>query len=76
MIIFAILQLVAAFEKVSGKKTPYQITDIRPGDVPLSFASVEKANTILGWKAEYTYEDCARDSWNWQDKNPHGYSKE
>ena len=68
-----VLQLVAAFEKVSGKKIPYQITDIRPGDVPLSFASVEKANTILGWKAEYTYEDCARDSWNWQVKNPHGY---
>lgn len=71
-----VLQLVAAFEKVSGKKIPYQIMDIRPGDVPLSFASVEKANKILGWKAEYTYEDCARDSWNWQVKNPHGYSKE
>lgn len=70
-----VLQLVAAFEKVSGKKIPYQITDIRPGDVPLSFASVEKANTILGWKADYPYEDCARDSWNWQIKNPHGYSK-
>ncbi len=71
-----VLQLVAAFEKVSGKNIPYQITDIRPGDVPLSFASVEKANTILGWKAEYTYEDCARDSWNWQVKNPHGYGKQ
>ena len=44
-----VLQLVAAFEKVSGKKIPYQIMDIRPGDVPLSFASVEKANKILGY---------------------------
>ncbi len=69
-----VLQLVAAFEKVSGKKVPYKITAIRPGDVPLSFASVEKANRILKWEAELTYEDCARDSWNWQVKNPHGYA--
>lgn len=70
-----VLQLVAAFEKAAGKKIPYQITSIRPGDVPLSFASVEKAKNILKWEAKYTYEDCARDSWNWQVKNPHGYSK-
>lgn len=70
-----VLQLVAAFEKYSGKKVPYKITDIRPGDVPLSFASVDKANKILKWKAEFNYEDCARDSWNWQVKNPHGYGE-
>ena len=68
-----VLQLVAAFEKVAGKKVPYQITGPRAGDVPLSFASVEKAERILGWKAEFNYEDCARDSWNWQFKNPSGY---
>ena len=53
---------MVAFEKVSGKKIHYQISNIRPWDVPLSFISVEKANTILGWKAEYTHKDCARDS--------------
>ena len=68
-----VLQLVSAFEKVSGRKVPYEITEPRAGDVPLSFASVEKAEQLLGWKAVYTYEDCARDSWNWQTKNPQGY---
>lgn len=68
-----VLQLVSAFEKVSGKVVPYEITSPRAGDVPLSFASVDKAEKVLKWKAEYTYEDCARDSWNWQVKNPNGY---
>lgn len=69
-----VLQLVSAFEKFSQMTVPYKITEPRAGDVPLSFASVEKANRILNWKAEYDYEDCARDSWNWQVKNPNGYS--
>ena len=48
----------------------------RTGDIPLSFAAVEKANAVLGWKAEYDYKDCARDSWNWQVQNPHGYAED
>ena len=57
-----VLQLVSAFEDVSGKKVPYRIVGPRAGDIPLSFAAVEKANAVLGWKAEYDYKDCARDS--------------
>jgi UDP-glucose 4-epimerase len=68
-----VLQLVKTFEETSGITIPYKIVDIRLGDVPLSFASVEKANTQLKWHAKYTYKDCARDSWNWQKKNPNGY---
>ena len=71
-----VLQLVSAFEDVSGKKVPYRIVGPRAGDIPLSFAAVEKANTVLGWKAEYDYKDCARDSWNWQVQNPHGYAED
>lgn len=71
-----VLQLVSAFEKVSGTTVPYKIVEPRAGDVPLSFASVEKANKTLGWKAQYNYEDCARDSWNWQMKNPNGYGSD
>lgn len=71
-----VLQLVSAFEEASGRKVPYRIVGPRPGDVPLSFAAVEKAKNILGWTAEYDYKDCARDSWNWQVQNPNGYTEE
>ena len=72
----SVLQLVSAFEEASGRKVPYRIVGPRPGDVPLSFAAVEKAKNILGWTAEYDYKDCARDSWNWQVQNPNGYTEE
>ena len=71
-----VLQLVSAFEEASGRKVPYRIVGPRAGDVPLSFAAVEKAKNILGWTAEYDYKDCARDSWNWQVQNPHGYAED
>lgn len=71
-----VLQLVSAFEEASGRKVPYRIVGPRAGDVPLSFAAVEKAKNILGWTAEYDYKDCARDSWNWQVQNPNGYIEE
>ena len=71
-----VLQLVSAFEEASGRKVPYRIVGPRAGDVPLSFAAVEKAKNILGWTAEYDYKDCARDSWNWQVQNPNGYTEE
>ena len=72
----SVLQLVSAFEEASGREVPYRIVGPRPGDVPLSFAAVEKAKNILGWTAEYDYKDCARDSWNWQVQNPNGYTEE
>ena len=28
----------------------------------------------LGWKAELTLDDMCRDLWNWQTKNPMGYT--
>ena len=36
-------------------------------------SGLDKANNILGWKAERTLEDMCRDAWNWQMKNPNGY---
>jgi UDP-glucose 4-epimerase len=70
-----VLQLVSAFEEASGIKIPYKIVDIRPGDVPLSFAFVDKANKYLNWKTKLDYKECARDAWRWQKNNPNGYQK-
>lgn len=69
----SVLQLISAFEKVSGHKIPFEITARRPGDVPELVAIPTKAETLLNWKAELGVEDMCRDSWNWVDKNPNGY---
>jgi UDP-glucose 4-epimerase len=70
---YSVLELVSAFEKVSGIQIPYQIVDRRPGDIAVCYADPSKAKEKLGWVAEKGIEDMCRDSWRWQKNNPNGY---
>ena len=70
---YSVLQLVEAFEKATGVKIPYVISERRAGDVATCYADSTKAKEQLGWKAEKTIEDMCKDSWNWQSNNPNGY---
>ena len=70
---YSVLDVVKAFEKASGKEIKYRIAPRRAGDIATCYADPSKANTELGWKAEYGIEEMCRDSWNWQSKNPNGY---
>lgn len=72
---YSVLDMVKTFEKVTGVKIPYEITDRRPGDIAVSYADPTKARQELGWVAERGLEDMLRDSWNWQQKNKNGYEK-
>jgi UDP-glucose 4-epimerase len=72
---FSVLELLSAFEKVSGVKVPYRFAERRSGDIAKSYADVTLAKTILNWHAEFDLEKMCQDSWNWQSKNPNGYSK-
>ena len=61
----SVLQMVAAFEKESGEKLPYEITERRAGDLAKIYANPEKAARELGWKTELTIEDAMRDTINY-----------
>jgi len=69
----SVYDVLHAFEKAYGAPIPYVVGKRRAGDIACNFASVDKAERELGFKARYTIEDMARDSWNWQRKNPDGY---
>ncbi|KAI4315383.1 hypothetical protein L6164_028198 [Bauhinia variegata] len=69
----SVLEMVAAFEKASGKKIPVKMCPRRPGDATAVYASTEKAQKELGWKAKYGVEEMCRDQWNWASNNPWGY---
>lgn len=62
----SVLEVIEAFEEVSGQKLPYKIGPRRPGDAVTVFASTDKSNKVLGWKAELTLKEALRDAWNWQ----------
>ena len=70
----SVLELIAAFERASGKQIPREILPRRAGDVAASYCDPSKAQRDLGWIATRTIDDACRDSWNWQSKNPNGYS--
>ncbi len=72
---YSVLDMIHAFEKACGKKLPYVILPRRAGDVPACYATSEKAEKELGWKAEYDLEKMCADQWNWQKNNPNGYEK-
>uniref|UniRef100_A0A1J3ITY1 UDP-glucose 4-epimerase n=1 Tax=Noccaea caerulescens TaxID=107243 RepID=A0A1J3ITY1_NOCCA len=69
----SVLEMVAAFEKASGKKIPLVLAGRRPGDAEVVYASTEKAERELNWKAKYGIEEMCRDLWNWASNNPYGY---
>jgi len=70
---YSVLEMVAAFEKASGRKVPYKITGRREGDVAECYADPSKAAKELNWRAEFNLDDMVRDAWSWQSQNPNGY---
>ena len=64
----SVLEVIQAFENVSGQKLPYKIVDRREGDVTSAYANTDKANTVLGWKAESTLEEAMASAWKWEQK--------
>ncbi len=71
---YSVLEVIAAFEKVSGKKVPYRIMPRRPGDIATAYADPSRARAELGWEAALNLEDMVRDSWRWQQDNPDGFA--
>ncbi|KAL1569041.1 UDP-glucose 4-epimerase Uge1 [Salvia divinorum] len=69
----SVLEMVAAFEKASGKKLPIKLCPRRPGDATAVYASIDKAEKELGWKAKYGIDEMCRDQWKWASQNPWGY---
>ena len=72
---YSVLDMVKAFERVTGIKIPYEIVARRPGDLATVYSSPDKSAELLGWKAQYNLDDMCRDTWAWQSKNPMGYGE-
>ena len=70
---YSVLEMVAAYEKVTGLSVPYDIVARRPGDIDECYADPTKAAEVLGWRAVYGLEDMCRDAARWQAQNPDGY---
>jgi len=70
----SVLDVVKAFEVVSGRPIAYRIEARRAGDVAECYANPALAKRLLGWEAQHTLQDMCADAWRWQNGNPNGYS--
>lgn len=70
---YSVLDMVAAFEKASGRHVAYRISPRRAGDVACCYADPGKARELLNWSAELDLGAMCADAWRWQENNPSGY---
>ncbi len=72
---YSVLEMIAAFEKASGRPVPYRIGARRPGDVASCYADASLAQRELGWSAALGVDAMCSDAWRWQSGNPEGYKR-
>ncbi|QGQ47215.1 UDP-glucose 4-epimerase GalE [Metabacillus sediminilitoris] len=72
---YSVMEMIHAFEKVTGRSIPYRIINRRPGDIGVSYSDPLKAQNELNWIAQKSLEEMCLDSWRWQSNNPNGYDE-
>lgn len=62
----SVLELIDSFQRSTGVKLPYKIVGRRSGDIEKVWANPDRANNVLGWKADTPLDDTMRSAWAWQ----------
>ena len=62
----SVLEVIKAFEKVTGSPLNYKIVDRREGDVIAAYADTTIANKELNWRTELSLEEALSSAWAWQ----------
>tara|TARA_Y100000589_G_scaffold331513_1_gene385397 strand:+ start:594 stop:1649 length:1056 start_codon:yes stop_codon:yes gene_type:complete len=70
----SVLQLINTYEKVNNIKIPFQFVQRRSGDVAELVADNSYAKHLINWSPKKDLKDMCKDSFNWQLKNPFGFS--
>jgi UDP-glucose-4-epimerase GalE len=67
-------EIVDAARRVTGRPVPTAKRPRRPGDPPELVAAVERAATVLGWRASHSsLDEILSSAWHWHQHHPHGY---
>ena len=64
----SVLEILNTFMQVTGVNVPYQIVGRREGDIEQVWAKPDKANNVLGWKADTPVEQVRLSAWKWEQK--------
>lgn len=64
----SVFQLINTFTEATGVEIPYKVVGRREGDIEQIWGCVDKANKVLGWKAEVPLSETLANAWRWQTK--------
>jgi len=63
---YSVLEMIAAFERASGRKVAHRIVARRPGDIAACYADPAYAERLLGWRASRGLDAMCIDAWRWE----------
>ena len=63
----SVLEMISQFASSSSRSVPYEVVGRRPGDVASCYASAEKAEKLLKWKATRDLRSMCSSAWKWQE---------
>ena len=66
---YSVLEVIASFERVSGKNLNYSIGPRREGDIVAAYANVDKALRQLNWSPKYSLDEAIHSAWQWELNN-------
>lgn len=70
----SVLELIAAFETVSGVTVPYEVVGRQPGDVATLIADPTRLEKAWGWHTSRDLRTMCADAWRFQRLHPNGYT--
>ena len=70
----SVKEVIAAVEKVTGRRVPWTLGPRREGDPAVLYAAPEKARAELHWTPRFAdLHQIVETAWNWHREHPHGY---
>ena len=65
----SVLEIIAIFEDIAGKKIPYKVVKRRKGDCAQIYSDTSLARNILEWTSKNDLRRICIDSWAWYKNN-------
>lgn len=70
----SVLEIVAATERVTGKKVPHEIVARRAGDPSECYADATRISALFGWEAMRSLDDIIASAYAWHSAHPNAYA--
>lgn len=72
---YSVREVLAAVERVTGRRVAHAIGPRRAGDPAVLYAGTERVRAALAWQPRYVELDpIVRTAWDWHARHPRGFS--